>query len=207
MNELAEEKRGVTGQQTLTGLEGEMGYGAINLLSPEHERFCWHFATYGNGRAAYQHAYPDATEPTARSESSRLLKNPSISQRLDEIRQEMRDRYADTAEDVIRYHRTVLRFDRNDLLNSDGSMKALDEIPMDIAAVLDVDMQVVGKHAKEITLLKVPERRGAATELARIQGLYNDKLQVTNDVATLTDEQIREELDKLAREFLAEVKP
>lgn len=196
-------QRRVKGQRTLQGMEGEMGYDAIDLLSPEHERFCWHYATYGNGRAAYHYAYPEVSCSTAQSESSKLLKNPKVSQRLDEIRVEMKERYAATADDVIRYHNAVLRFDRSELLNSNGSLRSLHELPMDVAAVVDLD--VVATKTGKSALLKIPTRASSAAELARIHGLYKDKLTLSGDVASMTEEEMKAELARLAKESLDEL--
>jgi gamma-glutamylcyclotransferase (GGCT)/AIG2-like uncharacterized protein YtfP len=201
MQEPTKSKRGPKGQQTLKELEETMGYGAIDLLKPEHERFCWHYATYGNGRAAYQHAYPDVTEGTARSKASLLVTNNNIITRLDEIRTEMKERYATTADEVVRYHSAVLKFDRSELTDKLGSVKKLHELPMDVAALLDMEMQVT-KGGGQVALLKIPTRSAAAAELARIHGLYKDKLQLTGDVAQMSVEEMKAELALLAKETL-----
>jgi hypothetical protein len=194
--------RGVTGQQVIPGMADELGYEAI-LLDGAKERFCWHYSIYKNGRAAYQHAHPGVTEATARSEASKLLKLPYISQRLEEIYKLRTAQYSDDREAVCNFFRTVLTFDRNELLDSNGGLRRLADIPMDVAAVLDIDVQI-GRTGGTVALIKVPERRGAATELARILGMNNDKLHVTNDVTAMTDDELKAELERLAREVLSE---
>jgi len=194
--------RKLRGQQVIPELTEIVGYESIDLLSPEHERFCWHYAIYGNGRAAYQHAYPNASNGTARAEASRLLAYSDVSSRLDEIRSEMNERHLASADDVIRYFCTVLRFDRSELLTKHGELKRLNELPMDIASVLDLDVQL-GKSG-HVLVLKIPARGMAASQLARIHGLYNDKLKLTGNVSQLSEEEMKAELTQLAKEVLAE---
>jgi len=195
--------RKLRGQQVIPELIGTIGYESIDLLSPEHESFCWHYAIHGNGRAAYQYAYPNAANSTARQNASKLLTNTNIISRLGDIRAEMTNRHGDSADDVIRYFSTVLRFDRNELLNKLGKLKRLHELPMDIASVLDIDVQL-SKSGDQAAVLKVPARRLAAGELARIHGLYKDKMQLSADVPQMSEEEMKAELVKLAKETLAD---
>jgi phage terminase small subunit len=197
--------RKLRGQQVLPELTEAVGYESIDLLSPEHERFCWHYAVYGNGRAAYQHAYPNASNGTARAEACRLLASPDVSNRLDEIRAEMNKRHIASADDIIHYLSTVFRFDRTELLDKRGSLKTLHDLPMDIAAVLDIDVQL-NKSGIQIPVMKIPGRGSAAAELARIYGLYKDKLHLSGDLSKMSEEEAKAELKHLAYEVLEGLK-
>ena len=62
-------------------------------LTLKQENFCQHFATWGQGGKAYQHAYdvdPNSKPITWHVEASKLLKNPRILERVDELREEFR---------------------------------------------------------------------------------------------------------------------
>lgn len=117
----------------------------------------------------------------------------------------MNNRHTASADDVIHYLSTVLRFDRNELLNKLGKLKRLRELPLDIAAVLDIDVQL-NKSGIQIPVMKIPGRASAAAELARIYGLYKDKLHLTGDVSKMSEEDMKAELERLAYETLEELR-
>lgn len=64
-----------------------------NQLTLQQEDFCQHFATWGNGWKAYQHAYnvsEDTKQTTMYVNASKMLKMPHIWARVEELREEFR---------------------------------------------------------------------------------------------------------------------
>jgi hypothetical protein len=166
--------KSVSGQVTLPGMEGEMGYEAI-ILKPWEERFCLEYVQKAsNGKQAYLAVKPKVTEKTAEVESSKLLRNPKIAARVKEIQE---DFYRRLAGKVANYHDSVLSVDRRVFLDDDGRCKRLDELPEEAVAILEFE-QVSSKDGVR-TLLKVPTRHQSAVEAAKIAGMTKDKLELT----------------------------
>jgi len=62
-------------------------------LTIKQEEFCQHFATWGNGAKAYEHAYdvkPETKRTSLYVQASELLRNPKISERVEQLRDEFR---------------------------------------------------------------------------------------------------------------------
>lgn len=58
-------------------------------LKPRQEAFCIEFAKSGNATQAYKSAFGTTNEKTAGVQASRLLKKPSVQERLKEIQDEI----------------------------------------------------------------------------------------------------------------------
>lgn len=72
------------------------------LVNDRHERFCEEFLVDCNATAAYQRAYPQSSEASARASSADLLANPSVSSRLAELQSERAQRVQLRLDDVVR---------------------------------------------------------------------------------------------------------
>lgn len=62
---------------------------AIEMETSRQEKFCLEFAKHGNATEAYLTAYGTDNERTAGVQASRLLKKPSVQERLKEIQEEI----------------------------------------------------------------------------------------------------------------------
>lgn len=63
----------------------------MKKLNPRQERFCHEYIVCGNGAEAYKRAYSVSNDNTARPNASKLLDNPAVQARLDELRAEVAD--------------------------------------------------------------------------------------------------------------------
>lgn len=181
MGEVATENR-VPGQGVLPEMAQEMGYEAI-VLKPVQERFCWEYVLRGDNAArAYMVVKPSVKESTARVEASKLLTIPEVRQRVAQIREELKRRYAVTAEDLITYHGKVLKTDRTAFLEvtATGRLKTKDlpEIDPEAASILEFDQERDAKGNLHV-LMKVPQRHQSAVELAKILGLHKNQTELS----------------------------
>jgi len=171
----------VPGQVTLPGLSGLFAYES-QKLSNQEETFCWELTLNGhNLTRAYQKAYPTSQPNAARANVHRLIAKESIINRLAQIQDELRRRREAAADAVIDYHNRVLMVDRSDFIGDDGKALPLHELPPLARSIVDVDSSFT-KYGSLRLSPKVPERHKSAAELARIQGLYNDKIELGGKV-------------------------
>ena len=59
------------------------------MLNPNQQQFCCEYAKHGNASKAYKAAYPTVSENAARVNACKLLKNPEIRARVDELQAEI----------------------------------------------------------------------------------------------------------------------
>jgi hypothetical protein len=163
----------VPGQGTLPALAEELGYEAITL-KPKWEQFCWEYVLgKSDGKTAYLKVYPKVKERTARANSARLLANAAISQRIQQIREELRRRYAVTADDIMMYHGRVLKQDVREYFDANGKPLSVPEMTTESVTILDLASHVDRKHGL-MYIPKFPSKFQAAQELAKILGMYEE---------------------------------
>jgi phage terminase small subunit len=133
------------------------------LNNPKWEAFCLHYAKTGNASESYKVAGYDAkSEKAIYSNAHRLLKNDGVKARLAELAEEMAaDKIADIRE-IHEYLTSVIRGETTeDVVVTEGC----------------------GDGVSEATIIKVrtanKDRIKAATELAKMKGAYDSKLNVT----------------------------
>lgn len=73
-------------------------------LTPKQEAFCQAYTSTGNASEAYRASYSagNMADGSVRSEASKLLSNPNITQRLDEIYADMQEEHGVTRETITR---------------------------------------------------------------------------------------------------------
>ena len=170
----------VPGQGVLPGMVAELGYEVIEL-KPSLERFCWEFVLRNdNPTDAYILAIkPESTREQARKNAHKLLQKEDVRRRIDQIKQELKQRYAITAEDLIQYHGKVLKISRDEFLDRDtGKPRAVADISPEALSILEFDAEKDSKGNVHV-LFKVPQRHQSAVELARIMGMHKDKVELT----------------------------
>lgn len=186
----------VPGQVVLPEMVEEMGYEAI-ILKPQHERFCWEYVLRGdNGSAAYKTVKPNVKDSTARVESSKLLTNPDVIQRIVQIRKELQRKYLVTAEDLVMYHGKVLKTDRSEFVDDEGKLKRLQDMDLEALSILDIDLQMDVK-GNTLVGFDVPKRHVSAVELARIMGMHKEKLELTGKDGGPVESIVADDVQKL----------
>lgn len=180
-NETSEVDSEVPGQIAL--LPEEMGYEVILLDNPVHEKFCWEYVLRAtSGKQAYKTVKPDVMDSTARVEASKLLTNPDIIQRIQQIRAELLRKYTVTADDLMMYHGKVLKIDRNEFIDADGgkrTYKPIENIEAEAASILELEDIVLDKEGNSFVRYSVPKRFQSAIEMAKILGLNKERKEIS----------------------------
>lgn len=70
--------------------------------NPAYEKFCQHYAEYANATQAYLFAFPNIKYSTAGTEGPKLLGNPAIKERIEQLQDEFKTQYKQTKEGTIR---------------------------------------------------------------------------------------------------------
>jgi len=79
-------------------------------FTPVHEKYCQHYAEYGNATVAYLYAFGSKADgnkngvaySTAKSEGSKLLTNPNILERIEQLKEEFSAQFKQTKENTVR---------------------------------------------------------------------------------------------------------
>lgn len=170
----------VPGQGVLPELAETLGYEAI-VLKPACERFCWEYVLRGDSpAAAYEVAFPDPkrSREQARKNAHKMLQKEDVRSRIAQIRAELKQRYACTADDLLRYHGMALKMDRREFLDEKGALKPLDLLDSEQAAIIDIKAVPVNGGGR-VMVYEIPDRYKSAQELAKILGLSKDKVELT----------------------------
>jgi len=176
------------GQQVLTGMEETMGYDICLLEDPRHEVFCREYACHNNATKAYMKAFPGCSYNAARVGGCRLLAEPNIQKRIDEIQVERMGRLEITHEKVLRELAKVAFVDRRDFYNEDGTLRGIHDIDPDAVAVIkkvksktivlrDGEGNEVGTTT--VTEFEMEEKKGALELLGRNLRMWTDKTELS----------------------------
>ena len=132
------------------------------LANPKWEAFCLHYAKTGNASEAYRQAgYETKNQRSVYSNCNRLLKNDDIKGRIAEIVAELSaDKIADIRE-IHEYLTSVIRGETTeDMVVTEGCGDGVSEA------------KIVKVRTNNVARIK------AATELAKMKGAYDNKLQL-----------------------------
>ena len=134
----------------------------IALLNPKQEAFCLHYAKTGNATESYKQAgYNPKNDNSAGANARRLLQNDKIRDRLAELTEEMASEKIADIREIHEYLTSIIR----------------GETTEDAVVV-----EGCGDGVSEARIMQVrtsnKDRIKAATELAKMKGAYDNKLQV-----------------------------
>lgn len=138
------------------------GKDVIALLNVKQEAFCLHYARTGNATESYKKAGYDAkTENALYSAANRLLKNVKVQARLAELAQELASEKIANIKEIQERLTAILRGETTeDVVVTEGCGDGVSEA------------KVVKVRTPTKDILK------AGVELAKMQGGYDNKLQV-----------------------------
>lgn len=138
------------------------GKGVIALLNPKQESFCLHYAKTGNATESYKQAgYKPKNDNSAGACARRMLLNVKIKARISELIEEMASEKIADIREIHEYLTKVIRGETTeDVVVTEGC----------------------GDGVSQATVVKVRTanavRIKAATELAKMKGAYDSKLQL-----------------------------
>lgn len=158
----------------------------MRLKNKNHERFCQEYVKNGkNGSRAYLTVYRTKNEDTARVNASRLLTNTNIKARINELMDKIEDRTLVTPERIIREYARIAFLDIRNFYNDDGTLKKITELDDDTAAAIaGMDISTFTKDNGEIVIsevvkkIKNVDKKGALDSLAKIKGMFVEKVEV-----------------------------
>ncbi len=139
------------------------GKDVIALLNPKQEAFCLHYAKTGNATESYKKAgYVCKNDNAAGASARRLLLNAKCKARISEIIEEMASEKIADIREIHEYLTSVIRGETTeDVVVTEGCGDGVSEA------------KVVQVRTNNTARIK------AATELAKMKGAYDNKLNVT----------------------------
>ncbi|MFG1350114.1 terminase small subunit [Xanthobacter autotrophicus] len=153
-------------------------------MTPRQRRFVEEYLVDLNAtQAAIRAGYSRWTAVKIGSEN--LIK-PDIAREIQRAMDERSARTGITAERVLQELARIAFFDIRKAFNPDGSMKPLDQLDdetaaaiagLEVAEILNED----GEHTGSVRKIKLADKLGALTLLARHLGMLNDKLTLKGD--------------------------
>lgn len=132
------------------------------MLNVKQEAFCLHYAKTGNATESYKKAgYAAKTAKTIYANANRLLKNDKVQARLQELADEMKSEKIADIREIHEYLTSVIRGETSDdVVVTEGCGDGISEA------------RVVEVRTNNAARIK------AATELAKMKGAYENKLQL-----------------------------
>lgn len=154
-------------------------------LSPQQERFAQLVATGLSQAEAYRQAYPASQKwkpDSVHQAASKLMADPKVSPRVDELLAAAADRAELSASEIIREIRRVAISDIAGIMHPDGRVKLPHELdPATRAAVASFEIDEFGRIK-----YKFWDKNAALEKAAKIRGLYAaDNKQRTNPLTDL----------------------
>ena len=134
----------------------------MSKLTVKQEAFCLHYAKTGNATESYLTAgYKATTNGVARTEASKLLTKPNIQARLKELADEVHDSSIADIKEIHQFLTSVIRGETTeDVVVTEGCGEGVSEA------------KIVQIRTNNVARIK------AATELAKMKGGYDSKVQV-----------------------------
>lgn len=153
-------------------------------LTPQQEKFAQEFVLTGIGAEAYRKAYPRSLkwkDNSVYTAASLLLSDAKVSQRVDELRAEIKERFDISAERLLLEQSRIALFDYRKLFDEDGRLVDVTRMPDEVAAaVSSVKINRVKRTPvegdapvdEEVVELKLWNKNTALDSLFKNAGLY-----------------------------------
>src|SRR4051794_40162635 len=107
-------------------------------LTPKQESFCQKYIETGNASEAYRQSY-DADNMMAKSvweEASRLLADPKVTSRVEELKAVQLNKHGVTVERVIKEYAKLAFLDIRKAFDDEGRLKPIHELDDETAAAI-----------------------------------------------------------------------
>ena len=143
------------------------------MLNVKQEAFCLHYAKTGNATESYKVAgYSAKTEGALYAAANRLLKNVKVKARLKELADELASEKIANIKEIHEFLTSIIRGETtDDVVVTEGCGDGVSEA------------KIVEIRTNNMARIK------AATELAKMQGGYDNKLQVELTVPVFSGEE------------------
>ena len=159
-------------------------------LTPKQERFVQGLFAGLSQREAYKQAYNAGgmTDKQCDEEACKLAASPKISQRLAELVAKLQERNMVTKERVMQEYAKLAFFDPRKLFRADGTPKDITELDDETAAALaglDAKEIIAGEDDADLCRIlkyKLVDKKGALDSIAKILGMFEDKIKIDGSV-------------------------
>lgn len=151
-------------------------------LTPKQEKFCIAYLETGNASGAYRLSYnaKKMSEQVINNEAKKLIDNPKIAVRLEELRKPVVEKTQLTLERVIVENMNVAFFDIRTILDDDGAVKPVSEWPAAAGAAIssmEILEQYEGSGKDRVSVgylkkIKLVDKGGALDRLMKHLGGY-----------------------------------
>ena len=154
-------------------------------LTTKQRLFADDYVISNNATQSYMKIYKVKKEETASAAATRLLGNVKVKEYVENKLKPKFEKYDITQERILQEYAKIAFLNPKHLFNNDGTLKGIHEIDDDtIAAINGVEVQEIfegsGKDREQVgTLhkLKIVDKKGALDSLAKIQGMFIDKVE------------------------------
>ncbi|OHD24862.1 MAG: hypothetical protein A2Y38_16120 [Spirochaetes bacterium GWB1_59_5] len=157
---------------------------SVPLENDRHEMFCHEFSVTRNRVRSYLNQYPSSSYNAACSSANDLLRDPKIQARADYLLLERMSRVKMSADEVIAGLSQAARFDPAELMNPDGSLIPINQLPPEVRLCIEkieVDEIMIGEGANRKNIgrtakIHVMSKLKAYEMLGRNHKLFTDKI-------------------------------
>lgn len=158
---------------------------------------------FKDGFKAYKKYYPNASRATADVNFSKIKSIPEISEYIEKVKKDIAERNKVTIDKCVKALDAMAFFNIKDLLNDDGTLKKLNDIPEDaLMAIEGFEIDEITTKENSIGVnkkIKLSSRRANLIELMKHLGGYEKDNQQKTDFTLSTPEERKARIDELLR--------
>jgi phage terminase small subunit len=140
------------------------------------EEFCWEYVRCKVPARAYRKVYKKASDSTIYVNAYRLMKNPKVKIRVEEIKKELKEWSQIEVEDLVEELRSIAFSDLTEIIDDDGNLISIKDIPEDVRGAIQIyeKNKSINPLGVENTSYKVKmhDKLNAINAIAKLLGLY-----------------------------------
>jgi len=165
-------------------------------LTPRQEKFAQEYVLTGNAAEAYRTAYPKSLkwkDNSVYTQSSLLLGNIDVSQRVKELQAEVKEKFDISAERLLLEQSRLALFDQRRLFDENGRLLHPKDFPDDAAAAVSsikvTRRMVAGSEdaiSEDVIEVKLWSKNAALDSLFKNKGLYERDNKQAQPAITIT---------------------
>jgi phage terminase small subunit len=152
----------------------------LTPLNNKEEKFCVEYAASDNQVKSFMYVWPGYSYKAASVEARRLLENPLIIERINELKEKRREKLTPTVDKVLAELCKLSFYDPRDFFDDDGRLKPLGELDPDHAAVIagiETIHKITGDDGDGVcitTKIKLPNKNEALEKLGKNLKLWKE---------------------------------
>jgi hypothetical protein len=176
-------------EQTGEAVSNEVAFSfdpSLPLENEGHERFCLEIVNRRANLRAYMLAYPEAAYMSAAASATRLLKEDKVRLRIAYLKEQFRERFRMSQEEIILGIEMAAQFDPDLLYGPEGDMLPIGDLPAEVRLCIEkVEFEEItvgeGKDKKKIGRtgkVHVMSKKSAYELLTKIHGMQRETKEV-----------------------------